>query len=51
MENSKKLILENIRKNKPDLSPLPVIPDFELPGQDLTQLFEEMLVKVRSGCS
>lgn len=46
MENSKKLILENIRKNKPEPSPLPAIPDFELPGQDLVELFAETLVKV-----
>jgi L-lactate dehydrogenase complex protein LldG len=46
MENSKNLILENIRKNKPEPSPLPDIPDFALPEKDLTELFEETLVKV-----
>lgn len=46
MENSKKTILENIRKNKPSPTPLPVIPDFELPEQDLVDLFAETLVKV-----
>lgn len=46
MENSKHLILENIRKNKPEPAPLPDIPDFALPEKDLVALFEETLVKV-----
>ena len=39
-------ILRAIRKNKPEQSPLPVIPDFEQPVQDLTKNFEDTLIKI-----
>lgn len=46
MENSKKVIIDKIRKNKPAPTPLPEIPDFALPKQNLVDLFAETLVKV-----
>lgn len=46
MENSRKEILDKIRKNKPEASPLPDIPDFPLPEENLVDQFSQTLVKV-----
>lgn len=46
MKNSREAMLERIRSNKPEPSPLPNIPSFDAPKGQLTDLFTETLAGV-----
>jgi len=44
--NAREEILNAIRKNKPDAAPVPVIPVFQQPDNDLVKIFEETILKI-----
>ena len=44
--NAREEILNAIRKNKPDAAPVPVIPVFQQPDNDLVKNFEETILKI-----
>jgi L-lactate dehydrogenase complex protein LldG len=39
-------ILKSVRRNKPEQSPLPLVPEFDKPAMDLVKIFEDNLLKI-----